>query len=70
MIGIDNLEKIRDIETEDRYKVLEFLVKEMMRAKEENPNVGRGTYTVQYNRDEEAPAGHHQRRRDSINDRR
>ena len=40
MIGIENLEKIREIETEDRYKVLEFLVKEMMRAKEENPNVG------------------------------
>lgn len=46
MIQIDGLQKIKELDTEDRYKVLEFLVKEMMLAKEENPNVGKGTYTV------------------------
>lgn len=54
MIQIDGLQKIKELDTEDRYKVLEFLVKEMMMAKEENPNLGgHGSYTVQYNRDHE-----------------
>lgn len=35
---------------EDRYKVLEFLVKEMMHAKEQDPNVGQKV-RVQYNQD-------------------
>ena len=30
LIQIDNIEQVKDLETEDRYKVLEFLVKEMM----------------------------------------
>lgn len=55
---------------EDRYKVLEFLIKEMMHAKEENPNLGKGTYTVQYNKDQEASYRDRQKRRDSLNDRR
>ena len=64
MIQIEGLQKIKELETEDRYKVLEFLVKEMMMAKEENPNLGRGTYTVQYNRDLEMAQerGYHSRK--------
>ena len=50
MIQLDGLQNIKGLELEDRYKVLEFLVKEMMLVKEQDPNVG--GYKVQYNKEE------------------
>ena len=36
-ITVDGIQKIKGLEGEDKYKVLEFLVKEMMEIKESRP---------------------------------
>lgn len=38
MIKLDGIQKVRELEAEDRYKVLEFLVKEMMEIKDQLPH--------------------------------
>ena len=36
-ITVDGIQKIKGLEAEDKYKVLEFLVKEMLEIKESRP---------------------------------
>jgi hypothetical protein len=36
-ITVDGIQKIKGLEGEDKYKVLEFLVKEMLEIKESRP---------------------------------
>ena len=36
-ITVDGIQKIQELEVEDKYKVLEFLVKEMMQIKDQIP---------------------------------
>ena len=36
-IKLDGMEKMKELEAEDKYKVLEFLVKEMMDIREQHP---------------------------------
>lgn len=62
MIQLDGLQKMKELEVEDRYKVLEFLVKEMMQAKEQDPNVGQRV-RVQYNQDIEDSSQNQSRKR-------
>jgi hypothetical protein len=62
MIQLDGLQNIKELEVEDRYKVLEFLVKEMMQAKEQDPNVGQRV-RVQYNQDIEDSSQNQSRKR-------
>lgn len=68
MIQLDGLQKIKELEVEDRYKVLEFLVKEMMLVKEQEPNVGSG-FKVQYNKETEGST-HRSQKRGEAHDRR
>lgn len=38
VIKLDGIQKVRELEAEDRYKVLEFLVREMMDIKDQLPH--------------------------------
>ena len=64
MIQLDGLQKIKELDVEDRYKVLEFLVKEMMLVKEQEPNVG-GGFKVQYNKETEGATYRSQKRKEA-----
>lgn len=51
-IQLDGIQKIKELDVEDKYKVLEFLVKEMMEIKDQRPPPDDRYYDRYYERDD------------------